>query len=209
MRTRNPWFNDEVRDKKRRMRNQEKKWRKYKLESNWKVFKSESSKYRKMSREARRAKLVEKVNKCDNNVKKLYNLVNNLMDGNLDSPFLDSESDEMLANEFADFFMEKIKRTRDSLEAHSTHDPQAIAKSFMCKFEQVTKKEVAKCIREMASKSCKLDTFPTTTLKQVLDTIIAPITRIVNVLLESGIFASKWKTAIVPPLLKKVGLDLI
>ena len=28
-------------------------------------------------------------------------------------------------------------------------------------------------------------------------------------LLESGIFASKWKTAIVCPLLKKVGLDLI
>ena len=79
----------------------------------------------------------------------------------------------------------------------------------MCKFEQVTKKEVVKCIRDMASKSCELDAVPTTTLKQVLDTIIAPITRIVNVSLGSGIFASKWKTAIVHPLLKKAGLDLI
>ena len=144
-----------------------------------------------MLREVRRAKIAEKVNRCDNDVKKLYNLVNHLMGRNLDYPFPDSESDEMLANEFADFFMEKIKRIRDSLEVHPKYNPQATAKAFQCTFEWVTKKEVTKCIREMASKSCKLDAFPTTTLKQVLDKIIALITRIVNVLLESGISASK------------------
>ena len=122
-----------------------------------------------MLREARRAKIAEKVNECDNDVKKLYNLVNHLMGRNQDYPFLDSESDKMLANEFANFFMEKIKRVRDSLEVHPTYDPQATAKAFMCKFEQVTKKEVVKCIREKASKSCELDAIPTTTLKQVLD----------------------------------------
>ena len=42
-----------------------------------------------------------------------------------------------------------------------------------------------------------------------MDTVIVPITSIVNVSLENGIFASKWKTAIVHPILKKVGLDLI
>ena len=77
------------------------------------------------------------------------------MGRNLDSPFPDSESDEMLANQFADFFMEKIKRIRDSLEAHPTYDPQATAKAFMCTFEQVTEKEVPNCIRQMASKSCQ------------------------------------------------------
>ena len=162
-----------------------------------------------MLREARRAKIAEKVNECNNNVKKLYNLINHLMGRNLDSPFSDSESDELLANEFADFFIEKIMRIRDSLEAHPTYDTQATAKVFMCRFEQVTKKEVTNCIREMASKPCELDAFPTTTLEQVLDTIIAPITRIGIVLLERGISASKWKTAIVCPLLKKAGLDLI
>ena len=105
--------------------------------------------------------------------------------------------------------MEKIKKIGDSLEAHPTYDPPATAKAFMCKFEQVTEKEVTKCIRQMTSKSCKLDAIPTTTLKQVLDTIIAPITRIINVSLESVIFTSKWKTAIVCPLLSKAGLDLI
>ena len=131
------------------------------------------------------------------------------MGKNLDSPFLDSESDKMLANELADFFMEKIMTIRDSLEAYPIYDPQATAKTFMCKFEQVAKKGVTKCIREMASKSFELDTIPTTTLKQVLDTVIELITRIVNVLLESGIFALKSNAVIVHPLHKKAGLDLI
>ena len=61
----------------------------------------------------------------------------------------------------------------------------------------------------MASKSCKLDAIPTITLKQVLDTVIAPITRIVNASLKNEIFSSKWKTAIVCPILKKAGLDLM
>ena len=60
----NPWFNNEVRDQKRRMRKQEKKWRKYKFESNWKAFKLERLKYRQMLREARRVKIAEKVNEC-------------------------------------------------------------------------------------------------------------------------------------------------
>ena len=161
-----------------------------------------------MLREARRVKIAGKVNECGNNVKELYNLVNHLTCRNVGTPFPDSESDEMLANQFADFFMENIKTIRDSLERHPTYNPQETAKAFMCKFEQVTEREVVRCIRNMASKSCELDAVLTITLKQVLDTIIVPITRSVNVLLESGIFASKWKTAIVHPLLKKAGLDL-
>ena len=56
-----------------------------------------------MLRKARRAKIAEKVNEYDNNVKKLYVLVNHLTDRNLDSPFPDLESNEMLANEFGGF----------------------------------------------------------------------------------------------------------
>ena len=79
----------------------------------------------------------------------------------------------------------------------------------MSKFERLTESEVAKCVRSMASKLCELDVIPTTILKQGLDTVIVPITTIVNVSLENGNFASKWKTAIVHPIQKKVGLDLI
>ena len=85
----------------------------------------------------------------------------------------------MLANQFADFFMETIRTIRDSLEGHQIYNPQETAKVSMCKFEQVKESEVARCIRNMASKSCELDAIPTTILEQVLDTTVVPITRIV------------------------------
>ena len=105
-----------------------------------------------MLREVRRVKIAEKVNECGNNVKKLYNLVNHLMCRIVATPFPDSESDEVLANQFVDFFMEKIKTIKDSLDRHPTYDPQETAKAFMCKFEHMTEREAVRCIRNMASK---------------------------------------------------------
>ena len=162
-----------------------------------------------MLKKAREVKIAEKVKECGNDSKKLYTLVNNLTCRNIVIPFPDSESDEMLVNQFADYFTEKIRAIRVRLEEYPTYKPQETAKAFMSKFERVTGSEVAKCIRSMASKSCELDAIPTTIFKQLLNTVIDPITSIVNVSLENGILASKWKTAIVHPILKKVGLDLI
>ena len=61
----------------------------------------------------------------------------------------------------------------------------------------------------MSSKSCELDAIPTTLLKQILSDVIRVITKIVNISLTTGAFSQSWKTAIIHPLLKKVGLDLI
>ena len=64
-------------------------------------------------------------------------------------------------------------------------------------------------VRSMASKSCELDVVPTTLLKVILPHIIDMLVKIINASLEQGVFAEKWKVAIVRPLLKKMGLDLI
>ena len=53
------------------------------------------------------------------------------------------------------------------------------------------------------------DCIPTNLLKQILPKIITALTNVVNLSLETGQFAVHWKTAIVRPLLKKQGLDLI
>ena len=45
--------------------------------------------------------------------------------------------------------------------------------------------------------------------KTLLPTILLLITKIVNISLGEGLFIRKWKTAVVRPLLKKLGLELI
>ena len=74
---------------------------------------------------------------------------------------------------------------------------------------QCQKSEVAKVIKGMASKSCEIDPIPTTLLKDILPSIIKPITNIINISMQFGVFAKTWKVAAIKPLLKKIGLDLI
>ena len=61
----------------------------------------------------------------------------------------------------------------------------------------------------MPSKCCELDVMPPKILKQIIPFIITPITNLINNSLENRVFANKWKTALIKPLLKKAGLDLI
>ena len=106
------------------------------MESYRKAFKLERVKYRQMLMEARKVKIAEKVNECGKDVKKLYTLVNNLTNRKTVTPFPDSESDEILANIFADYFMEKIRAIRASLEKHQIYNPHHTAKGVMSKFDQ-------------------------------------------------------------------------
>ena len=55
----------------------------------------------------------------------------------------------------------------------------------------------------------ELDTIPMGILKQILEACLPAITQIVNMSLTNGEFCENWKVAVVKPLLKKPGLDLI
>ena len=61
----------------------------------------------------------------------------------------------------------------------------------------------------MKTKSCKLDALPTKLLKECIEDILPTITNLVSISLWDGVFASRWKTSIIRPLLKKPNLDLI
>ena len=63
--------------------------------------------------------------------------------------------------------------------------------------------------RSRAKKTCKLDPMPTPLVVNCTDSLLPVITKIINLSLSIGSFSDEWKCAIVNPLLKKVGLDLI
>ena len=74
-------------------------------------------------------------------------------------------------------------------------------------FYPVSEVEVSKLIKGSASKSCELDPIPTQLLKDNIQSLITPIKEIVNMSLTSGVFPTKFKEALVFPLLKKSKLD--
>ena len=73
----------------------------------------------------------------------------------------------------------------------------------------MTESKVYLIIKSMKTKSCELNDILTNILKALLPKILPSITRIVNTSLDLGKFSHTWKIALVCPLLKKLGLELI
>ena len=119
-------------------------------------------------------------------------------------------NNEELTEEFASFFINKIRKIREALDTGPKFKltQQSSSKSFES-FTNLTEDKVEKIIMSMPTKSCKLDVLPTRVLKDIVTPMLSQLTKIINLLLFEGLFVEEWKVAIIHPLLKKPGLDLI
>jgi hypothetical protein len=74
---------------------------------------------------------------------------------------------------------------------------------------ELSMEEMKKIINELNTKSCELDILPTHVLKSFLNELLPFITKLVNLSQSKGVFPKSRKQALLRPLLKKVGVDLI
>ena len=73
----------------------------------------------------------------------------------------------------------------------------------LCTFKPVSESVVKNLILKSAPKTCQLDPISTPLLVECLDTLLPPLTALVNSSLSSAVFLEVFKTALVTPLLKK------
>ena len=73
----------------------------------------------------------------------------------------------------------------------------------------MTEEEVFSIINALKTKTCETDTIPTDLFKKIVPLIIDIVTKLINKSLTEGAFSKHWKTAIICPLLKKPGTELI
>ncbi len=86
---------------------------------------------------------------------------------------------------------------------------RSILRVYLTAFESLTQEQVRKFIVKSPCKSCSLDPIPTALLRECLDLLLPVITDIVNMSLSNGSFPDEYKLALVTPLLKKLGLEII
>ena len=60
----------------------------------------------------------------------------------VDNPLPEHTDDEQLADEFADFFMGKIKTIHDNLADHPRYNPHSLAKASLNQFTSVSPQDV-------------------------------------------------------------------
>ena len=78
----------------------------------------------------------------------------------------------------------------------------------LASFKSLSQAEVQALIAKAPIKSCPLDSLPSSVFAQLVDVLLPAITSMINLSFETRQFASVWKEALVPPALKKAGLEV-
>ena len=146
----------------------------------------------------------------------LFQAVNNLLYRKPIVRYRSVGSDMAIAEKFKSFFIDKIRRIRDSLPVHSPGFPNvpyldnSATQSRPCEFatfQRVSTDLIANFIKSSKVKTCVLDPLPASVLTKCLPRLLQVITDIVNRSLDEAFIPNSLKTALIIPLLKKTNLD--
>ena len=163
--------------------------------------------------EAKTSYFIKKIEDCESDQGKLFQIVNKLHGREKSSSLPEYTTPSAMGRTFNEFFVAKIlnlqtdlsklKISASDLNCPPVSSLLSSSASKLHSYKPATTSEITSIIK----KSCPLDPIPTRLLNDVLSVLSPIITQIVNASLQSGIFPSELKSAIVRPLLKKQSLD--
>ena len=159
-----PWFNNNVKEAIRSRRRAERKWRKSKLQIHLEIYKDAQKTVKKVINSEKSQYLLGKIENSNGDQKMLYQVTSELLKSKQSSRLPTHNDDTVLANEFSDYFHNKIKIIYDSFpkDAPYVEDRTSDIKIRMENLSPVTLNELKKLILSMKSKSCSLDPILTT-----------------------------------------------
>jgi hypothetical protein len=204
-----PWYNAEIAEAKRNRRKAERRWRKSKLSVHRQLYIDARNAVKDMITKAKSSYYSDKIENAVDS-KALFKIIDSLTSQTTSSSLPSAASDKILADDFSEFFVQKISKIREHLSSSQSnmaaeHTPSASAE--LSDFKLATEDEVRKLIMSTKSTTCDQDPIPTTLLKSCIDSLVPAITKIVNLSLECSSMPPDLKTATVLPLLKKICLD--
>ncbi|XP_072021265.1 uncharacterized protein [Amphiura filiformis] len=201
-----PWFDETIRDARRKRRQCERKWLKSKNKCDHDDYVEQTKVTSKLIQHAKENYYQEQLENSSN--KNMFVTLNKLLN-NVTKQLPDFDNLNEMCNSFARFFVEKVSKIRQDLDSVPSALPDCkpleycqnlLSKNVsLSSFNQVTVEEVCKIISSMPLKSCALDTIPLWLFKENVELLCKPLTSIINVSLSTGVFPSKLREAIVSP----------
>ena len=204
------WFNHEYILLRRQRRKAEKVAAKSGLSIHKDIFVRLRKETTQLAKSLKKAHINNSLLLAKGDQKKLFSVFNNLVDGNHDAQLPDHQSEKELANRFSNFFIEKVKRIRDSFgsqESTSQLVPVSFSGKVLSDFELVTVNDMKCLIMEHGVKCSIADVLPADLINEHLDLFLPVWTDLVNASLTEGTMDG-LKTAIVKPLVKESNLDV-
>ena len=200
-----PWFDVEYSNLRKLRRNAEKKYHKTHLEEDRMSYINLRKQTINLSFEKKKMYISNKL-KNSNSSKALYTIVNELIDKKKQVVLPTNKSDEVLANKFQIFFIEKIEKIRSSFKPTTEkvveykHNENI---NLLSNFEPTTADEIKEIITSFGVKCSPEDPVPAELLSSNVDIFIPFWLEIVNLSLEMGSMDG-LKSAVVLPLIKDI-----
>ncbi len=210
-----PWFTDAIKAEKLRRKKLERTWRANRTTESREEFTRQRNHVSTIMHKARTGFYRSKIQENSGDQKTLFRMIKSLCGQDQDTPLPPHECVSTLAEEFGSFFISKIEDIRVKLDSSTEIRPELASDSInvdvnpLSEFKPLNDAEIRDLLMKSATKSCTLDPIPTSLLKDCIDTLLPVIGLIVNLSLRYGFFADDWKLAIILPLIKKLGLELI
>ena len=209
-----PWYNESINEQKRLRRKYERQWRESRLTVHRQMYQDQCLVVNRSIVKAKEDYYSRLIEDKSSNPKGLFSCVDKLLQRKPTLKLPHCDSNEKLANNFADFFHEKILKIHSGLEDRRSqsipsphcHDTPVCTAKFR-KFQPISEHELSILIRRTPIKTCELDPLPAHLLSNCLDLLLPVISQIVNSSLAQGIVTSDMKEALLRPLLKKQSLD--
>ena len=211
-----PWFNEEIKVARREKRKAERKWRRTGTREDMLAYKAKKNSVNALMNETRCKFYNDFVQDNSTNQRSLFSAVKKLLNQKDNRAVYPPVNNNVkLANQLGMFFVQKIETIGSKLDNMAQglpsppNDYATVPPSSFSKFNPLTEEKVSKLIGSSAKKSSTLDPMPTPLVMDCIDVLLPIMTKMINLSLESGLFADDWKCALVFPLLKKPGLDLL
>jgi hypothetical protein len=210
-----PWYTSEIALARQERRRLERCWRRTKLTVDREIFVTQKLLVNSMLHKAKANYYIGLVKSQSDNPKQLWSTINSLS-GNAKSKDL-PEHDNLpsLVNSFNLFFAGKISQIRANItmndlpvNANSLNQLRSEVSytAAMSVFQEMKESDIKSLIKCSPSKSCCLDPIPTYLL-QSCETIVSPLTKLMNLSLKTGVVPKCFKHALVTPLIKNSKLD--
>ena len=198
-----PWYMGQLLEERKTVRNQERAYLEYREGQHWKAFTREQNRYNKMLEYNKRHHLATIVKEANKDSKQLFKALDSILGNKNENQLPTGTTDSELAEDFADFFLNKMDRIRKELTNIPAYQPNEIDTPKLRNFTPITQSHLEKTIKAMPTNSCQLDVIPTDKVKKVLGGCLPALTHIINKSLETNQFCSEWKEALVKLLIKK------
>ena len=183
------WFDTEYKNLRRERRKAERKAKKSKNQDDREAFKVLRKNTTAMAKVKKQEHYIAEIRNAENKPKMLYKVVKTLMHTERNNSLPTSTSDKQLADDFQQYFKEKIEKIRETFTIQTNHmhmeSTLGDIKEFST-FELVTEEEIRTIVKKYGVSCSPEDPIPTKLTAEHIETLIPYWLQLVNLSLTTG-----------------------